>query len=206
MIPFNLTLAGLTLHGKDRERARAHHYLKGEELERELLAIDYDTEALRDTDEYKIRKLEIDNKYHKIDPINYEIELNKIKEKDDTKRRIKDLEIYKKWGKLSNLEYIKKKNDLLHKPWVAIKTNYDEDVDPDNMEIEVAYNDTFIEKMRAKGLPGDTPDDVAEQWLKLFLISNLDNDDLAMIGDDEDDYDDTPQVTKTKIGDKTFIG
>ena len=206
MIPFSLTLAGLTLHGKDRERARAHHSLKGEELERELLAIDYDTDVLRDTDEYKIRKLEIDHKYNKINDFDFEITLNNIKEKEDVKRRVKELEIMKKWAKISNVEFMKKKNDLLHKPWVAIKTRYDEDVDPDNMEIEVAYNNTFIEKMRAKGLPGDTPDDVAEQWLKLFLISNLDTDDLAMIEDDESDTEDYPQLSKAKIGDKTFIG
>ena len=78
-IPFALTLSGLILKGKDREKAKAYHNLKGEELERTILSIDYDTESLRDTDEYKIKKLDIDNKYGKIDPISYQIEVNKIK-------------------------------------------------------------------------------------------------------------------------------
>ena len=179
-IPFALTLSGLILKGKDREKAKAYHNLKGEELERTILSIDYDTESLRDTDEYKIKKLDIDNKYGKIDPISYQIEVNKIKEKDDTKRKLNELAIWKKWGKLSDLEYNKKYNDILHKPWVAIRTNYDENADPDNLEMEVAYNDTFIENMRKKGLPGETPEEVAEQWLKLFLIANLEEDDLIV--------------------------
>lgn len=205
-IPFKLTLAGLTLKGKDRERAEAQYNLSGEKLDRELLAIDYDTEGLRETDEYKVKKLDIDRKYNKIDPIHYDIELNKIKEKNEQKQKLNELNIWKKWGKISELDYAKKYNDVLGKPWVAIKTNYDESGDPDNLEIEVAYNDTFIEKMRKKGLPGDTPDDVAEQWLRLFLIANLDEDDLKMIGGDGED-DDRPVVSKAKLNDKTtFIG
>jgi hypothetical protein len=158
---------------------------------------------LRDTDEYKIKKLDIDNKYRKIDPIHYEIEVNKIKEKDDTKRRLNELTIWKKWGKITELEYNKKYNDVLHKPWVAIRTNYDENANPDNLEMEVAYNDTFIENMRKKGLPGETPEEVAEQWLKLFLIANLEEDDLKMIGGEDDEEEDHPIVSKTKLNDKT---
>lgn len=202
-IPFALTLSGLTLKGKDREKAKAYHNLKGEELERAILSIDYDTESLRDTDEYKIKKLDIDNKYGKIDPISYQIEVNKIKEKDDTKRKLNELTIWKKWGKITELEYNKKYNDVLHKPWVAIRTNYDENANPDNLEMEVAYNDTFIENMRKKGLPGETPEEVAEQWLKLFLIANLEEDDLKMIGGEDEEEEDHPIVSKTKLNDKT---
>ena len=73
--------------------------------------------------------------------------------------------------------------------------------------MEVAYNDTFIEKMRRKGLPGETPEEVAEQWLKLFLIANLDEDDLKMIGSETEDEDDKPSVVKTKLNNNsTFIG
>ena len=206
-IPFKYTLAGLTLKGKDRKRAEAQYNLTGEELDRELLAIDYDSEGLRETEEYKVKKLDIDIKYNKIDPIHYEIELNKIKEKDEKKQKINELNIWKKWGKVDEIEYAKKYNDILGKPWVAIKTSYDENVDPDNLEMEVAYNDTFIEKMRRKGLPGETPDEVAEQWLKLFLIANLEEDDLKMIGGNEEDEEDRPVVSKAKLNDKTtFIG
>lgn len=206
-IPFRMTLAGLTLKGKDRKRAEAQYNLSGEELERELLAIDYDSEGLRETDEYKIKKLDIDKKYDKISQFDYEYELLNIKEKDELKRKLAQLLILQKYKKIDDLEYAKKYNDALGKPWVAIRTNYDEDGDPDNLEMEVAYNDTFIEKMRRKGLPGETPEEVAEQWLKLFLIANLDEDDLKMIGSETEDEDDKPSVVKTKLNNNsTFIG
>ena len=113
-----------------------------------------------------------------------------------------ELDIYLKYDKISNLDYCKKKNDILGKPWVAIKTNYDEKADPDNMEIEVAYNKTFIENMRAKGLPGDTDEDIAEQWLKLFFIANLEEDDLKMINDEYSE-DSQPYLKKTKLNSST---
>lgn len=203
-IPFKLTLAGLTLKGKDKQRAEAQYNLSGEELDRALLAIDYDSEGLRESEEYKIKKLDIDKKYNKITEFEYKYELLNIKEKDDLKRKLAQLLLLQEYKKIDEIEYAKKYNDALGKPWVAIKTNYDESTDPDNLEIEVAYNDTFIEKMRKKGLPGETPDEVAEQWLRLFLIANLEEDDLKMIG--SEDEEEKPAITKRKLNDRsTFI-
>ena len=124
--------------------------------------------------------------------------------KSETEQKISELDIYLKYDKINNIEYCKKKNDILGKPWVAIKTDYDEKNDPDNLEIEVAYNKTFIEKMRQKGLPGDTDEEIAEQWLKLFMIANLEEDDLRMV-DDEYAEDSKSIVTKKKIGDNMII-
>ena len=204
-IPFGLTLAGMTLKGKDRKRAEAQYNLAGEDLDRVLLSIDYDSETLRNTDEYKLKKLDIDKKYNKISDLDYDLNANDVLEKDSTKKQLKKLDILKKYGKIDSLEYNKKYNDMLGKPWVAIKTNYDEETDPDNLEIEVAYNNTFITNMRKKGLPGETDEEIAEQWLRLFLIANLEEDDLNMVRDN-DSEDDKPAVSKKKIGDNaTFI-
>lgn len=182
-IPFYLTLRGIVLSGKDREKARINYELSGEERERELLALDYNTDELRKLKEYRIKKLELDKKYNKISDMDYELELAKLNiyGKSDTDVSIDELDVLLKYNKITNIEYCIRKNDILKKPWVAIKTDYDETNDPDNLEIEVAYNKTFIEKMRKKGLPGDTDEEIAEQWLKLFMISNLDDDDFSMI-------------------------
>lgn len=203
-IPFCLTLRNLILFGKDRERAEARWNLSGEELDRKLLSIDFDTNSLRETDEYKVRQLDIDKKYGKIGEMDYDIALNKVMEKDDKKRSLNELKILKDYGKIDSLEYTKRYNDVLGKPWVAIRTN-PEITDDDNLEIEVAYNDTFIKQMKAKGLPGDTPEEIAEQWLKLFMIANLDEDDLKMVGSEQDE--DKPSVKTTKLdNNKKFIG
>lgn len=203
-IPFKLTLSGLLLKGKDRERARIEYELNGQEKERNLLNLDYDTEELKKLKEYKLKKLNIDKKYNCIDNFQYELELNNINFENKTESEIKlnELEIYLKYEKITGVEYCKQKNDILGKPWVAIKTNYDEESDPDNMEVEVVYNNKFIENMRAKGLPGQTDEEVAEQWLKLFFIANLEEDDIKMINDEYTD-DNQQYLKKTKIGDST---
>lgn len=205
-IPFGLTLSGLLLKGKDRERARIEYELSGRDKEISLLLLDYDNAELQKLTDYQIKKLNIDKKYNLINEFDYEIQLNNINplNKSETEQKISELDIYLKYDKINNIEYCKQKNDILGKPWVAIKTDYDEKNDPDNLEIEVAYNKTFIEKMRQKGLPGDTDEEIAEQWLKLFMIANLEEEDLRMV-DDEYVEDSKSIVTKKKIGDNMII-
>lgn len=206
--PFSLTIKGILLSGKDREKAKVNYELKGEDLERALLAIEYDTDDLKKLKEYRIKKLQIDKKYSKISDFDYDLELSKlnIDNKSDDDLKIEELDILLKYNKINNLDYCIKKNDILKKPWVAIKTNYDEDNDPDNLQIEVVHNKTFIERMRQKGLPGDTDEDVVEQWLKLFMVANLDTDDLSLLEDEiiEESLDEE-NVIKLENTNKTLI-
>ena len=208
-IPFGMTISGLLLKGKDRERAKINYELSGQEKERELLALEYNTPELQQLPEYKLKKLNIDKKYGVIDDFQYDLEMNKVNNmaRSSEERELAELEIYLKHQKISGVEYCKKKNDLMGKPWVAIRTNYDEKSDPDSMEVEVVYNKTFIENMKAKGLPGESDEEIAEQWLKLFFIANLEEEDLKMINDEyNDDSDEKQYLKKAKLNDVTFIG
>ena len=177
-------------------------------MERSLLALEYDTAELQKLPEYKIKKLNIDKKYSLVDDFQYDLQVNEINCANKTKeeKELAELELYLKYEKITGIEYCKKKNDILGKPWVAIKTNYDEKSDPDNMEVEVVYNKKFIENMRAKGLPGETDEEIAEQWLKLFFIANLEEDDIKMINDDYTDTDEKQYIKKTKLDDGMLIG
>lgn len=208
-IPFSCTLKGLFLSGKDREKARIEYELVGENRERELLALDYDTDELKKLKEYKIKKLEIDKKYNNISDMDYELGLLKlnINNKSDDDIKIEELDVLLKYNKITNIDYCIKKNDILKKPWVAIKSNYDEKENPDNMEIEVVYNKTFIENMRKRGLPGDTDEEIAEQWLKLFMIANLDDDDISLISEEneEESSQTDDNVVKLENFNQTFI-
>lgn len=206
-IPFRFTKRALLLSGKDREKARIEYELKGEDRDRELLALEYDTEDLKKLKEYRIKKLEIDKKYNKISDMDYDIELChlNINNKSENDVKIEELEILLKYNKINGVEFCKQKNDILGKPWVAIKTN-PEISDDDDLEIEVAYNKTFIKKMKSRGLPGDTDDEIAEQWLKLFFMANLDDDDFQMFEENDDNNETKPSRIR-KIDDKsTFIG
>lgn len=204
-IPFRFTKKGLLLSGKDREKARIEYELNGEEKDRELLALEYDTDDLKKLKEYRIKKLEIDKKYGKINNIDYDIELCRlnIDNKSDTDVKIEELGILLNHRKIDGVEYCKQKNDILGKPWVAIRTNPEQEYSS-TLEIEVTYNKTFITKMKEMGFPGDTDEEIAEQWLKWFLVSNIEEDDLQMIDDNVEDSKPT-RITKLD-GKSTFIG
>ena len=105
----------------------------------------------------------------------------------------------------NTIDYCKEKNDLLGKPWVAIHTDYDEQNDPDNLMVEVVYNKTFISNMRKKGLPGDTDEEIAEQWLKLFFMANMDLDDITSMLDENESEEEKRYLTKRKLGDNTIL-
>ena len=168
-------------------------------IKKYFLSKQFDSKELKQLPKYRLSFLKLQHDYKIIDDYTYDIESSKILTQDKTQEEkdIALLDIEKKYGKIDDLEYTKRYNDAKGKSWVAIHTDYDADSDEDNMELEVVYNKTFIKNMRKKGLPGDSDEEIAEQWLKLFLIANL----------DEDDEEEKSQkyVTREKLGDKTII-
>ena len=169
-----------------------------------FLNLHYNTEEKRKLPIYKISFLDLQKKYNVIDDYTYDLEITRIHNSSKSENDIKigDLEIMLKYNKIDIIEYCKNKIDLLNKPWVAIKTNYDDNNNPDNLEIEVIYNQTFIKKMKNRGLPGDNDEEVVEQWLKLFLIANLEDEDFSLLNEqNQQEY-----YTRTKLNDNsTFI-
>lgn len=176
-------------------------------LKKSMLSMKYNTAELKKLPDYKLKFLNLQKEYGIIDDYTYDVDTIKILNENKTKEELEialiDNEL--KHGKIDKLEHIKRVNDAKNKPWVAIKTNYDEDIDEDNMEIEVVYNQTFIKNMRKKGLPGDTDEEIAEQWLKLFLISNLEEDDLALLYNEDEEEKQTSYVERKKVKGKTII-
>ena len=176
-------------------------------IKKALLSSQYGTYELKQLPQYKLKFLDLQKKYNIIDSYTYDIETTKIlfseKSREDLDCALLDIEL--KYEKIDKLEWIKRTNDAKGKSWVAIHTNYDEENDEDNMEIEVVYNKTFIEHMRKKGLPGDTDEEIAEQWLKLFLISNLDEDDIAMLSEDDEEETKKTYIDRKKVKGKTII-
>lgn len=174
-------------------------------LKKFLLSIQYNTEEKRKLPLYKLSFLDLQRKYNIIDDFTYSLETTKVLTEDKTEeeRKIAELDILVKYNKINSIDYYKQKNDLLKKPWVAIKTNYDEDYNPDNLEVEVVYNKTFIEKMKKKGFPGETDEEIVDQWLNAFFVSNIDENDLAMLMENSDDV---VYTSKHKLSnDSTFI-
>lgn len=59
--------------------------------------------------------------------------------------------------------------------------------------------------MRKKGLPGDTDEEIAEQWLKLFFMANMDLDDITSMLDENELEEEKRYLTKRKLGDNTIL-
>lgn len=173
-------------------------------IKKYFLSLKYNSESKKRLPMYKLSFLDLQKEYNLIDDFEYELETTKVlnQDKSEIDKQLAELEIKYKFKKIDNIEYIKRKNDIQHKPWVAIKTKYDEDNNPDNLEVEVVYNRTFIEKMRQRGLPGDTDEEIVDQWLKIFFIANLEEDDLSSLFEDDEPQDIKKQ---TKLNGKTTL-
>lgn len=171
-------------------------------IQRFFLTLKYNTKEKRKLPLYKISFLDLQKKYNLINDYEYEIETSHIinENKSENDIKISDLEIMLKYNKINEVEYYKEKNDILGKPWVAIKTNYDENNNPDNLEIEVVYNKTFIKNMKRKGYSGEE-EDIVEQWLKLFFIANLEEEDFSLL----DNENQKEYFTRTKLNDNTTL-
>ncbi len=150
IIPFRLTLAGLTLKGKHYDVAEAHHDLEGEALERRLLEIETDKDKLplellnldlkyghitqeqfdvkeveltMEGDEKEIELLVLQRKYKHITKEEYDYQLVELKYKDsihDTDLPFARFELDKKYGKLTEKEFDKAVYSLGNRPWVDI--------------------------------------------------------------------------------------
>lgn len=176
-------------------------------LKKSILSMKYNTPELKKLPDYKLKFLNLQKEYGIIDDYTYDVDtikiLNENKSKEELEIALLDNEL--KHGKIDKIEHIKRVQDAKGKSWVAIHTDYDENDDEDNMQIEVVYNQTFIKNMRKKGLPGDTDEEIAEQWLKLFLIANLDEDDLALLNTEDEEEKQSSYVERKKVKGKTII-
>lgn len=168
-----------------------------------FLARKYNTEEKRKLPIYKLSFLELERKYDNLSEYDYKFESLVILNADKPKNELEEmlLKLQLEYKKITEVEYYKQINDLYNKPWVALKTKYDEKIDSDNMELEVEYNKTFIENMKKKGLPGSSDEEIVEQWLKLFLMANLEDDDLALLYENEMNK----EPTHIKIGDNKVL-
>lgn len=167
MKPFIFTKDFYTTFGKGRKIAKLQRQKPSLSRDLECLNVEYDSDVLRLMPEYKLKVLELEKKYNAITEYDYDVKTTKILMKSDD---IKDLnlellEIDYKHKKIDELEYLKRKNDLLNNPWAVFKMNYDEKSDSSNMGIEVVYNKCFIDKLQNMGYTGLSEDDIIESWL-----------------------------------------
>ena len=157
---------GLT--GKTREIAKAEYELTGYELEEKLLSLKED--ELDPKDFYK-KSLDVKLKHKKLTEEEYYRALAE-KIEDEGKRNLALLELDYKAGKVDKFDYEKKAATLRGEPWVIVLNMDFSKGSSLEGSFELDWNEFFVEKLKAEGYTGPTPDNIVNQWF-MELCKNI---------------------------------
>jgi len=175
-IPFKWMPGSYGLKGRTREIAQAEYELTGYELELKLLSINQP-----DPNSFIQSKLDIDLKYDKIARKEYDRALANLIT-DEKQRELALLELDHREGKVGELEYTKQLATLKGEPWVNV-VNMDF-TKKSSLEgsFELDWNVHFVEKLKAEGYAGPTPDNIVNQWF-MELCRNIAMEEFDGTGD-----------------------
>lgn len=146
--------------GKTREILEAEYKFSGMALEMELLEInkkDYDK------DTYTTKKWDIQLKYGHINEQTYHDNLITLI-KDEKQKTLAVLEVDRRKGKVTELEYAKQTATLHDEPWVNCMSMEFGGKTALEGSFELDWNDQFVDKLREAGYTGHTPDVIVNQW------------------------------------------
>lgn len=159
-IPFGWLPAHWGLAGKTREIAKAEYELSGWELERRLLELNSD---LFSEVEYRQKLAAINLKYGHMTRNEYDRALAETIA-DDRLRKLALLDIDFREGKIKELDYQKQTATINNEPWVTVINMDFSGKSAMEGSFELDWNDQFVDKLRADGYQGPTPDTVVNQW------------------------------------------
>lgn len=166
------------LKGKTREIAQAEYELTGYELEDKLLRI---AQPEISTAEFKRKVIELEMRYEKISSTQYHRRLAELIE-NDHQRELAIIEIDRREGLLTDLEYNKKIATLKDEPWVTvINMDFSKKTALEG-SFELDWNEQFVKKLEAEGYTGPTPDNIVNQWF-MELCRNIAMEEFDGTGD-----------------------
>jgi len=154
------------LKGKTREIAQAEYELDQGELEEKLLEINHRD----DPDVLAQKKLDLMLSANNISEYDYARQTVILTTKDLEAREIAMLDVDLKYEKISQLEYDRKKANLLKEPWVSMPKIHWDPLGINRTYFELDYNDFFLDHLRSNGYEGEE-DDIINQWLNDICIS-----------------------------------
>jgi hypothetical protein len=180
LIPFNFTLEGLRLVGKERDRAEARYYLEGYDLERRLIEIN----MADDPTQMKKDLLRLDLDAGKIDAYEGEKQLLLLGYPDEGEERdLALLHLDHRHGKVDEITFEKQKADLVHEPWVGVvKGSFDVNKGLNGLSVEFDWNDMFIDYLRLSGYSGATQEDMVEQWFRDLCLAEITQEEIDEFG------------------------
>lgn len=159
-IPFHLMPGSWGLKGRTKDIAQAEYDLEGHALERRLLEIAKEDYDIKD---YTKKVQDLNLKYGKITRSEYDRSMVNLIE-DAKQKDLATAELDYREGKIQDLEYNKKIATLKGEPWVTV-INMDF-TKGNSLEgsFELDWNQPFVDKLKAEGYTGPTPDNIVNQW------------------------------------------
>ncbi|AUS03066.1 hypothetical protein NVP2275O_485 [Vibrio phage 2.275.O._10N.286.54.E11] len=178
LIPFSWMPGSWGLKGTTRDRAKAEYELDGYELEIALAKIDFNGKEL------ETAILEIDYKHNKIDDEKYEAQ--KIEMMDDSKeKQLLAVESLLKFGHITDVEARKRHATISGEPFF----DFDVVLVDGELEIEVEYNQLFVEHIRQFGYDDELESDAIDAYISDLgrKISQTEDEQLLDANDALDD-------------------
>jgi hypothetical protein len=162
LLPFSWLPASWGLTGKSRQRAEAEYYYNGEDLERQLCQIEYNSDD--QADDLRRAELKIDLEYSKISQEEYDEKIAVLEVKDTDEAELRRLAVRLQHGKISTAEHDKRVAEIKKEPWVNV---IGMGVDPENVTqgfFELDWNDEFVKMLQDAGIQGTSDEDIVNKW------------------------------------------
>ncbi|QCG76205.1 hypothetical protein EST35_0324 [Pseudomonas phage vB_PaeM_PA5oct] len=188
LFPFWLWPYSWGLPAKQKAIAKAEYYLEGEELDRELVALSNTTSKAKE-----IELLHIDFKYGKITEYEYDVALAKTQYDPGLALDLKLADIDLKHHKINEREHSKRIATLRKLPWVDIIKIGLSSSDISTGEMELDWNEYFIEELHEYGYVGRTDEEVVNLWLST-LCKNIALDEFGGMGSVDDLSEDNDKI------------
>lgn len=149
------------------------------------LDLQYDSEELKKTDEYKLKKLKLQESYGDITPYDYALQSSAIlnKNKPIAERKIEQLRIQLRFEQIEQSDFEVKKAQIEGRPLALVRLVYDKETNPEEGYFDVKFNKLFVELLRKRGYVGETDDDVVDEWVNLqykSVAASLTEEDLGI--------------------------
>ncbi len=170
LIPFALLPAAWGLTGKSRKIAEAEYYYDGYDLEVELALINHG-----DSVDYNKTLIDVDLKHNKIDQLEADRRLVKLKyPADSVELEVALLEVNLKHNMISQIDFDKKRAELLEEPYMAMPKISWDPIDPTKTYFELDYNEYFVQYLERNGYAG-TEEEIINRWLNDVCLSVIDD-------------------------------
>lgn len=153
----------------------AHEYEFG------TLEAEFYTAELKQTDEYKLRRLDLQRSYDEITAMDYELQSSDILNKNipDVEKKIKKLDILLRYGQIDAVEHDKEVAHLKGIPFCKVML----DGNPDKegfSSLYTVFNKEFVDVLRKKHYAGETDDDVVASWVGVTVQEVAQSEDFGI--------------------------